>query len=104
LGGLHYVASQVGLVWAVKELLKLGAISRLTTEFGSTPLHYAAAEGHAEICIILLEHADGYDLQQLDDIGRTPMHYALLRGHQKVQEVLTAYQLKQQGGMTVTGA
>ncbi len=44
-----------------------------------TPLHWAAAQGHAEIVKLLLDY--GFNAQVLDEHGDTPLHVAARNGH-----------------------
>ena len=53
---------------------------------GGTPLHWAALEGHAEICKILLDNHVEKNPRTND--GRTPLNIAASKGHFKVCQVL----------------
>eukprot|EP00178_Gracilaria_changii_P007339 TRINITY_DN233_c0_g1_i2.p1 TRINITY_DN233_c0_g1~~TRINITY_DN233_c0_g1_i2.p1 ORF type:complete len:1745 (-),score=208.95 TRINITY_DN233_c0_g1_i2:1936-7170(-) len=51
-----------------------------------TPLHIAAAEGHANICALLIDR--GADVNAKDRWGHTPLWDAKMNGHRDVQELL----------------
>jgi ankyrin repeat protein len=87
----------VGQFLAVQQLLMLGADPARITNYNSTPLHYAAAEGYANICQVLLENtvvdeSVVHIFNRQDRGGLTAMDYAILHGHTEVQKVLTEYQ------------
>ena len=49
--------------------------------YGDTPLHFAAQEGHLEICSLIIENiSDRNPFSR----GRTPLHYAAAQGHIEV--------------------
>lgn len=55
---------------------------------GWTPLHYAAFEGHTEVCRVLLEA--GAKVDQTDNDGKAPLMLAAQEGHVSlVKELLT---------------
>ena len=43
-----------------------------------TPLHYAAKNGHREVCMFILENAD--EMNTTYNHGKTPLYYAGLYG------------------------
>eukprot|EP00929_Paragymnodinium_shiwhaense_P070007 TRINITY_DN35394_c0_g1_i1.p4 TRINITY_DN35394_c0_g1~~TRINITY_DN35394_c0_g1_i1.p4 ORF type:complete len:118 (-),score=41.89 TRINITY_DN35394_c0_g1_i1:410-763(-) len=57
---------------------------------GKTPLHFAAIEGFAEICEVMV--AKGADLEARDEqrgtTGWTPLIWAAMQGHAKTCEAL----------------
>ena len=55
-------------------------------EYGYTPLHWAADNGHLPVVQYLCEQ--GADKEAMDDIGRTPLHMAAQRGHLPVVQYL----------------
>ncbi|MGA2852907.1 MAG: ankyrin repeat domain-containing protein [Verrucomicrobiota bacterium] len=55
-------------------------------EYGRIPLHYAAAGGHFEAFVRLLESGNSIDAQ--DDNGWTALHFAAQGGHSKIVEEL----------------
>ena len=62
----------------------IAVLSRLTS--GSTPLHFAAANGHAQIAQILL--TCGAVHNKMDKNGMTPEALAEINGHTEVIRVL----------------
>lgn len=69
----------------VKALLNLGADPKLKLEKGITPLHMAATNGKASICIYLMEKGAHPDDQ--NDDGKTPLMRACEGGHLDVIKV-----------------
>lgn len=63
-------------------------LSSCTDGNGSTLLHYAAGNGHPNICGYLLRH----DIVEIDQSsrnnGRTPLHWAARNGHSNICEFL----------------
>ena len=59
-----------------------------TEDVDWTPLHHAAANGHAECVEILLQH--GADHRACDTEGATPLHYAAHGHHLRCVELLIA--------------
>ncbi|ESO92376.1 hypothetical protein LOTGIDRAFT_162686 [Lottia gigantea] len=45
----------------------------------NTPLHYAATNGHTDVCRLLVNHLGSNVLQCKDQNGRTPLHCAFIR-------------------------
>jgi len=80
------------------EVLNVGNKER----YGCKPLHYAAWNGMAVSCDILV--GAGAEVDCLDSYGRTPMHFAARMGHTAVVERLVALggdvHTKQQLGAT----
>lgn len=58
----------------VRSLLSAGADAHIRESFGWTPLHLAAALGHAEVCGILCDNRA--DVTASDRAGNTPLHLA----------------------------
>ena len=46
---------------------------------GKIPLHYAAKNGHLDICKLIYENIN--NKSQSDNFGQTPLHYAAENGH-----------------------
>ena len=61
---------------------------------GSTPLHFAAEQGHQAVVALLLAHQA--DVHAKDDRGSTPLHLAARKGHRDVAELLLAHHAKVQ--------
>ena len=78
-------ASDNGHSDTVKMLLDAGADLSLTEEYGQTPLHLAAMNGHArgrvEVAKILTEAGADPNMRDTDPCrGETPLHWASYRG------------------------
>ncbi len=79
---LHRAAAE-GDTAAACELLEAGAaadepvrsLETVSSEWGSTPLHLAAAGGHAETARIIVDH--GADVNRANDEGVAPLHRAI---------------------------
>ena len=55
-------------------------------DWGTTPLHHAAEEGHKEIAELLI--AKGADVNAKEGGDHTPLHRAAVGGHEDVAELL----------------
>ncbi|KAH7125580.1 ankyrin repeat-containing domain protein [Dendryphion nanum] len=60
----------------VYELLKNGADVNIITNDGSTPLHYAAANGLSPVCKRLIDSTE-FDINALDSWNRSALYYAI---------------------------
>ncbi|MHC4096327.1 MAG: ankyrin repeat domain-containing protein [Planctomycetota bacterium] len=56
--------------------------------YGSTPMHFAAYQGHIEVAKFLL--AKGADVHAKDSQDRTPLHYAARGGNKNMAQFLIA--------------
>ena len=56
--------------------------------YGRTPLHTAAEEGHESLVVFLLKQ--GADINALDYYGFSPLMLATIRGNLKIVQILTA--------------
>ena len=56
--------------------------------YGFTPLHEAAAEGHVEVIKLFLENPKVVDKNPGNLSGQTPLHLATLRGFKDVCQLL----------------
>ncbi|XP_013397441.1 ankyrin repeat, SAM and basic leucine zipper domain-containing protein 1, partial [Lingula anatina] len=65
-------ASQIGDADIVKQALDYVQEVNVVDKDGSTPLHWAAREGHENILNLLLHR--GADRYLTDQYGRTPLH------------------------------
>uniref|UniRef100_A0A8D0GQK8 Ion transport domain-containing protein n=1 Tax=Sphenodon punctatus TaxID=8508 RepID=A0A8D0GQK8_SPHPU len=84
-----HIAASKGSVAVVKELLKfnkVGVIAARNKTNDSTPLHLAAAGGHCEVVMVLLEA--GASASEEDGEGMTAIHLAAKHGHGNVLEAL----------------
>jgi len=79
-------AAERGDVGRVHELLGRDANPNARDEFGFTPLHWAAFNGHAEVARLLLDR--GADVDARSKNGLTPLHLAAFHGHAKVAGLL----------------
>ena len=57
-----------------------------TANCGNTPLHFAAAEGYADLAELLIAH--GADVNIRDGLGCTPLRWAVLKRHPAVAKLL----------------
>ena len=64
---------------------------KYASEYGFTPLHYAAESGHLEVCKFILENMEGQNGKNLD--GKTPLDFATEMGHEEVCNLLKFYDL-----------
>eukprot|EP00961_Rhodomonas_salina_P238763 3226936-Rhodomonas_salina.1 len=80
-----HVAAKKGDLEDVKILLEAGAADVRSGD-GKTPLHFVAAEGHAEVARVLV--GAGTDKETKDKDGGTPLHFAAFEGHAEVARVL----------------
>ena len=60
----------------------------LGCQLGQTALHYAALNGHVEMCAVLLRA--GVMRDALTKVNRTPLHLACQHGHLSVVQLLIA--------------
>jgi hypothetical protein len=77
---LHHCARK-GFTTSVKRLLSIRNINVNVKddEFGETPLHWAALNGHIEIARLLLQN--GAEVNVKSDGGNTPLHWAASHGN-----------------------
>ena len=54
--------------------------------YGKTPLHWSAAEGHLDICKLIIEDANNKNPS--DQSRHTPLFYAKGRGHFEVVKLI----------------
>jgi hypothetical protein len=85
---LHHCVEN-GLTTSVKRLLSIRNINVNVKDdvSGSTPLHWAARNGHIEIARLLLQN--GADVNAKDTSwDRTPLHWAAIHGHVDILHLL----------------
>ncbi len=92
LGRQMIKAAKQGDAPTVRRLLKRDqSLVRVRDKDGSTPLHCAAWNGHAEVATILLEAgADVNDHNQNSHWGTTPLHAAAHGDRKQVARLLLA--------------
>jgi cytohesin len=71
-----------------KLLIDKGANVNAKDEWESTPLHYAALEGHMEVAELLIDK--GADMSARDSYNRTPLLLATSDNHKDIAELLIA--------------
>ncbi|GFN87090.1 transient receptor potential cation channel subfamily a member 1 [Plakobranchus ocellatus] len=77
---LHYAASR-GDPKGVLSLLSLGAKTNVKNKLRQSPFHIACRYGRYNVCLLLLDQADGSRLKnEQDDAGESPLHMAAARG------------------------
>ncbi|KAF9977579.1 hypothetical protein BGZ73_005562 [Actinomortierella ambigua] len=74
-------------------------------EYGKTPLHMAAANGHLDVVQYLLDIITPGAVNTQNEQGNTALHWAATNGHYKVVEVLVTkgkadYKIKNAAGHT----
>jgi len=82
-------AAMNGNIEAVKQHLAVGADVNIKDDnWGATPLHFAARNGHENVAELLV--VKGAALNNKDDDGRTPLHMVADIGHNGITELLIA--------------
>jgi len=79
-------ASQSGDIVKVLELLDQASDSNVVGEFGYTPLHVAAREGHMEVAALLIDR--GANVEAVTTGGERPIHVAAKWGRMEVVTLL----------------
>jgi ankyrin repeat protein len=72
----------------VKLLLDRGADPNASDSIGVTPLHAAAANGHADVVKLLLEREADPSIRHKG--GKTPLDLAVEYGHHETLQILTS--------------
>ena len=85
-GTALYVASTLGYLDFVKELISRGAIIEHANYSKSSPLHGAATCGHGDVCEFLIEK--GAIVDQQDQLGQTPLTVAAVARSKTCVELL----------------
>ena len=62
--------------------------------YGYTPLHNAAREGHYEMCKFIIKNVQ--DLNPISQSKETPTNLAEKEGHKKISELLKSANLKKE--------
>ena len=82
-------AAMRGNIEAVKQHLGAGAdVNVKDDNWGATPLHFAARNGHKDVAELLV--VKGAAMNTKDDDGRTPLHMVADIGHNGIAELLIA--------------
>jgi len=76
-----------GDISRVEFLLGKGTSPNATDKSGYTPLHYAARQGHHQICTLLVQYGANLNAQTKAG-GATALHRAALAGHDKIVKEL----------------
>ncbi|KAF7509335.1 hypothetical protein GJ744_008058 [Endocarpon pusillum] len=89
-GSCLTIASYLGLDAIVKPLLETGKVDvdSKDSDWGRTPLSYAAENGHERVVKLLLDTGK-VDVDSKDsDLGRTPLSWAAENGHKIIMKLL----------------
>lgn len=81
-----HLASLLGKVQVVRELLDAGGPVDVTDAQRQTPLFAAAALGHEDVAAELLSR--GANPRQVDRQGKTPLHWAIASGCEEIAVLL----------------
>ena len=82
-------AAMNGNIEAVTQHLAAGAdVNVKDDNWGATPLHFAARNGHKDVAELLV--VKGAAMNTKDDDGRTPLHLVAGTGHNEITELLIA--------------
>lgn len=85
---IHYAARN-GFPEIVDCLAQNGAWLHTTNSGGSTPLHLASDNGHAECVRALFAYGgEGLDPNAKNTMRRTPLHLASIKGHDEIVKIL----------------
>ena len=60
----------------------------LLNRYGQTPLHWAAKNGHIEVCKLILEGTSDKNPAEIKYPRQTPLHYAAYHGHPEVCKLI----------------
>ena len=88
-----HIAAINGDIEAIKQHLAAGTDVNAKTDVGTTPLFYAAGDGHKEIAELLI--AKGADVNAKNKFDSTPLDWAIRGKHAE-----TADLLRKHGGKT----
>ncbi len=82
-------AADEGNIEEVKQHLASGIDVNAKNQFGATPLHYAAKQGHTNLVALLIT-TEGADTNAEAYDKSTPLHSAVISGYKEVAEQLIA--------------
>ncbi len=74
-------STNIGLI-----LKEAGVDVNQVSDYGSTPLHWAAGNGHADVTKILI--SAGSEINRINIFGYTPLQRASKYGHNEIVEIL----------------
>ena len=79
-------AADEGNIEEVKQHLDSGIDVNAKNQFGGTPLHFAAKQGHKNLAALLI--SEGADINAKAYDKSTPLHSAVISGYKEVAEQL----------------
>ena len=86
---IHYACVH-GYLKVVKELIECNTDVNVLDEYGYTPLHLAAYQGHSEIVILLLANGSEIDIKS-GMYGETPLMIAASCGRKEIVKILIEF-------------
>jgi ankyrin repeat protein len=86
---LHSAAEQGDLAKVLALLTNNPNLVLSTGEYGMTPLHLAAMNGHKDVAELLLDNRAEVNAKNISDY--TPLHFAALAGNKIIVELLLAH-------------
>ena len=81
-------AADEGNITEIKRQLDFGKDVNSKNQFGATPLHFAAKQGHKNLATILITEGADTNAEAYDK--STPLHSAVISGYKEVAEQLIA--------------
>ena len=81
-------AADEGNIEEVKQHLDSGIDVNAKNQFGGTPLHFAAKQGHKNLAALLITEGADTNAEAYDK--STPLHSAVISGYKEVAEQLIA--------------
>ena len=83
----HHIAADRGSLSLCKFIFERTRLLNPARADGFTALHFAAEQGHFDVCEYLIKYLDGEDKNPKDKDGCTPMYLAVRRGHNEICKV-----------------
>jgi len=81
-------AADEGDITEIKQHLDSGIDVNAKNQFGATPLHFAAKQGHKNLAALLITEGADTNAEAYDK--STPLHSAVISGYKEVAELLIA--------------
>ena len=81
-------AADEGNITEIKRQLDFGKDVNSKNQFGATPLHFAAKQGHKNLAALLITEGADTNAEAYDK--STPLHSAVISGYKEVAEQLIA--------------